>query len=178
MRRARCGAAAWRVIPVKSAALNWLLMLMVMLMLMVSLPCASQFITMVLSCCYCFKRKYTDVLPPYTPFSADRFEKFRYGVKGQDDEIHVVTAEDKFEDKEVNRKPKDAEGSKKPDRPPVAAAALQVEDVSQGATSSSSRAGAGAGAGVGSADGGGVEESKQGAGKGAVVARKPRAVAL
>ena len=44
---------------------------------------------MVVTCCYCFKRKYTDVLPPYTPFSSAEYEKFRFGVVGQDRAIHV-----------------------------------------------------------------------------------------
>ena len=46
-------------------------------------------VAMILSCCYCFKRKYTDVLPPYVPFSAAEYEKYRFGVVGQDETIKV-----------------------------------------------------------------------------------------
>ncbi len=51
--------------------------------------CSSQIVTMVMACCYCFKRKYTDVLPPYKPFSAAEYEKYRFGVVGQDDPLTV-----------------------------------------------------------------------------------------
>lgn len=51
-----------------------------------------QIMTMVMSCCYCFKRKYTDVLPPMKTFSASEYEKYRFGVLGQDEPIVVEVA--------------------------------------------------------------------------------------
>ena len=53
---------------------------------------AVQMIAMLATCCYCFKRKYTDVLPPYVPFSAKEYEKYRYGIPGRDNKPVKVKA--------------------------------------------------------------------------------------
>lgn len=56
-------------------------------------PRPTQITTILTTCCYCFKRKYTDVLPPYEPFSAKEFEKYRFGVPGHTAPMKVMVPE-------------------------------------------------------------------------------------